>query len=576
MKNLLLALALVAPSHLLAAETYVTPVVTARVANRIYSTTTAFRNDGPQNVSCEAAYAPSNDPNGGTLRSTYEIGARKTIVEERTLMAAGALGTLRLVCSAPVTITARIHTSLDKGRTFDAGLSFLAASEANRISFGTPRVVATTTDLLVMEVAGIAADFDITARDRSGAIVLTKSYHLPAFAPQVIDLSTILAGAPVLQIEITVAENGGSVVVTGLTTEPTLAAMTAPRRDQRQKPRTLNGTAIPPPSQQLSTSSFKGTPFHDPATGLVYMRDRWYDPPTGSFLTPDPEGFADSANAYVYCGGDPVNCSDPSGRAATLGRNGWIVATNNQRGGAIRRFSPAEIAKDPLAVRRFLSSRSDVTAREADDILTRAGYGAWLGNEAGIRAAAIGAETAKPVVEATATGLSIVSGFTGVGGIAQVAQSLLDDGTTKANIAMAGLTVVGLGATDDIARLGTLTDEAVEIFSVVPYRPSLPGVEQHHGVLDVWASANVPGYVSRGGSTPSVVLTATQHAATKQVYREWLFARTGRKVGGKVDWSNVSPQEIQALTDRMFDAADVPAKARQEYYRAFNEYIYGR
>ncbi|GIX58240.1 hypothetical protein BPADB04_32700 [Bacillus paranthracis] len=42
------------------------------------------------------------------------------------------------------------------------------------------------------------------------------------------------------------------------------------------------------------------------------------------------------------------------------------------------------------------------------------------------------------------------------------------------------------------------------------------------------------------------------------------------KVGGKVDWKSVSPKEIQELTGKMFDAANVPRLARQEYYRAFN------
>jgi RHS repeat-associated protein len=42
-------------------------------------------------------------------------------------------------------------------------------------------------------------------------------------------------------------------------------------------------------------------------------RARWYDPSTGSFLSPDPMGYQDSSNLYAFCGGDPVNCSDPTG-----------------------------------------------------------------------------------------------------------------------------------------------------------------------------------------------------------------------------------------------------------------------
>jgi len=58
---------------------------------------------------------------------------------------------------------------------------------------------------------------------------------------------------------------------------------------------------------------FQALPFTDPATGLVYARARWYDPSTGSFLSPDPMGFQDSSNLYAFCAGDPVNCSDPTG-----------------------------------------------------------------------------------------------------------------------------------------------------------------------------------------------------------------------------------------------------------------------
>lgn len=40
------------------------------------------------------------------------------------------------------------------------------------------------------------------------------------------------------------------------------------------------------------------------------------------------------------------------------------------------------------------------------------------------------------------------------------------------------------------------------------------------------------------------------------------------------DWTKVSPQEVQGLADKMFDAANVPKAARERYYQAFHEYIY--
>ncbi|HDR4906252.1 TPA: hypothetical protein QCR48_002685 [Bacillus cereus] len=119
---------------------------------------------------------------------------------------------------------------------------------------------------------------------------------------------------------------------------------------------------------------------------------------------------------------------------------------------------------------------------------------------------------------------------------------------------------------------GKGTGKTTEPYDVVPYRPSNSPLENHHGVMDVWAKHNVPDYVSRGANTPTIALTKEQHNATKAVYRQWLFEKTGKKVGGKVDWKSVSPKEIQELTEKMFDAANVPRLARQEYYRAFNQY----
>ena len=51
----------------------------------------------------------------------------------------------------------------------------------------------------------------------------------------------------------------------------------------------------------------------DPETGLIHLRARQYDPEIGRFMTKDPLGYSAGINAYVYCGNDPVNRSDPMG-----------------------------------------------------------------------------------------------------------------------------------------------------------------------------------------------------------------------------------------------------------------------
>ena len=65
---------------------------------------------------------------------------------------------------------------------------------------------------------------------------------------------------------------------------------------------------------------------YDAASGLIFLRARYYDPTTGRFLTRDPypalAPVPQSLHRYVYCGNDPVNPStslrtgrtDPSGQ----------------------------------------------------------------------------------------------------------------------------------------------------------------------------------------------------------------------------------------------------------------------
>lgn len=46
--------------------------------------------------------------------------------------------------------------------------------------------------------------------------------------------------------------------------------------------------------------------------GLIYFNARYYDPRTGRFLTEDPS--RQGVNWYAYCGNNPANLTDPSGR----------------------------------------------------------------------------------------------------------------------------------------------------------------------------------------------------------------------------------------------------------------------
>jgi RHS repeat-associated protein len=72
-------------------------------------------------------------------------------------------------------------------------------------------------------------------------------------------------------------------------------------------------TGAATPITTLLTARFQAQPFADPFTGKNYVRERWYDPERGSWLSPDPMGNRDSANLYAFGSGDPVNGRDPTG-----------------------------------------------------------------------------------------------------------------------------------------------------------------------------------------------------------------------------------------------------------------------
>ena len=46
--------------------------------------------------------------------------------------------------------------------------------------------------------------------------------------------------------------------------------------------------------------------YFDEETGNIYLRNRYYDPSIGRFITEDP--IRDGLNWYIYAGNNPVKC----------------------------------------------------------------------------------------------------------------------------------------------------------------------------------------------------------------------------------------------------------------------------
>ena len=71
-------------------------------------------------------------------------------------------------------------------------------------------------------------------------------------------------------------------------------------------------SAAPTGTQPMVNSLYQGMQY-DPMTRLYYGRARWYSPSLGRWISQDPAGYVNGANAYQFVVGDPIGWVDPSG-----------------------------------------------------------------------------------------------------------------------------------------------------------------------------------------------------------------------------------------------------------------------
>lgn len=102
---------------------------------------------------------------------------------------------------------------------------------------------------------------------------------------------------------------------------------------------------------QLSTVPFmfQGQWRSASSMGLVYMRQRWYDPSLAQFISPDPLDHVDAYNLYAFAGYDPINMWDPLGMKKRKVNN-----DDDQR----EPFDPLGIVKDAVDAYYILDNDS--------------------------------------------------------------------------------------------------------------------------------------------------------------------------------------------------------------------------
>jgi RHS repeat-associated protein len=138
--------------------------------------------------------------------------------------------------------------------------------------------------------------------------VTTWDYQPGTFMPVTQTERTWLRGAPQREID----QRFYAVVTDLIGTPSELIAPDGSMAGYQQH--TLWGTTIWKPGGAASPLRFPGQ-YHDPETGLHYNNQRYYDPATARYLSPDPLGLAPAPNPHTYVP-NPTRQTDPLGLMA--------------------------------------------------------------------------------------------------------------------------------------------------------------------------------------------------------------------------------------------------------------------
>ncbi|HEY4308386.1 MAG TPA: hypothetical protein VGN12_02940 [Pirellulales bacterium] len=95
-----------------------------------------------------------------------------------------------------------------------------------------------------------------------------------------------------------------------------------------------------------------------------------------------------------------------------------------------------------------------------------------------------------------------------------------------------------------------------------------PGLHSHHGVMSAWMKRKYPNYDE--SKAPAVLMPKENHKKTYGVYNAWR-AHAKREMGGTFDWNSVPEDEVQKLSERMFDASGIPHVIRKQYWCEYDK-----
>jgi RHS repeat-associated protein len=128
----------------------------------------------------------------------------------------------------------------------------------------------------------------------------------------------------------------------------------------------------------------------DPSTGLQYLRARYYDPQSGTFMSREPLTAIPESNlpSYVYALANPVRYFDPSGEVFVDGGQGGGSSKGGGRsgsgGGGGKSSTGASLTTPPVVIREY-HFREHVIKRHTASGVDSAGKSIFTGRTSDIR-----------------------------------------------------------------------------------------------------------------------------------------------------------------------------------------------
>ncbi|HKS23398.1 MAG TPA: Ig-like domain-containing protein [Thermoanaerobaculia bacterium] len=254
------------------------------------------------------ARSSNNDPFGG---EEFDLGgaAIDNVSVTATKTAAGALDTVKVTMRATEPL---LDTTLATGAR-------LAVVDANGTVRGTATAQPTLADSFTVAWTLSASDWTaLTATPQAASLSVAAtntlraalwSLDIPILPPPSWATTQRVYSRPGIQVEVRAPLGDLSTFVNGVPNGAT--ATTTPYDVPNLSALAVSGGNAE--IENMLAATFQAQPFAEPFTKKFYVRERWYDPQTGTWLTPDPLGYKDSSNLYAYAGGDPVNRTDPAG-----------------------------------------------------------------------------------------------------------------------------------------------------------------------------------------------------------------------------------------------------------------------